>query len=216
MQQKSSVNPRGWALLTLVGGVALASAFFRTPRVDDEGLANESLLPTASGLGRLASLMSSATNPAKIGSTSRDPLPYDFSDFSQQIVPPTASSPTELPAWAPTRSPIDQLISQGAAPPWQLDKASVSTIKPLDPWVNEAATKQQQPAKPSKLASAWPDAKSLPVADSAPALSRSPGSLAGTSQHLRPTSTPGLTPAQTRTPAQPQYVYQPGFHGAAR
>lgn len=216
MQKKSFIGPRGWAVLTLIGGVALASPFLRGPRVDVEGLASESSRSPESGLSRFAAPESTTKNPANIDSASSDTRLYDFSDFSQEIVPPPGSSPTALPAWAPTRSPIDQLISQGTAPPWQSDKASVSTIKPLEPWANAAGTNQQQPTLPSTLASAWPNASSLPVADSAPALSRTPGSLAGTAQHVRPAATPRLRPPVNQTPAQPQYVFQPGFHGATK
>lgn len=216
MQKKYSLGPRGWAVLTLVGGVTLAAPFLRQTPVDIEGFESQSPMSPASGLGPFATSRPTAQNPVNIGSTFGDAAMVDDADFSQQIVPPAGTSPTSLPAWAPTRSPIDQLISQGTAPPWQSDTAHVSTIKPLEPWTDAEGTRLQQPALPSTLARAWPDANSLPVVDSAPSLGRTPGSLAGTAQHARPTTTPRLPPPANQTPAQPQYVYQPGFQGVAK
>lgn len=216
MQRKYSFGPRGWALLTLVGGLLLASPFLRPPQVDVEEFARGSSMPPASGFGPFDTLESTTKKPANIGSASSDSMSVDGTDFSQQIVLPAGTSPTALPAWAPTHSPLDQLISQGTAPPWQSDSASVSTIKPLEPWVNSAGTSQRQHALPSALAHAWPDANSLPIADSAPELGRTPGSLAGTAQHVRRDTLPRLRPPADQTPARPQYVYQPGFHGAVK
>jgi hypothetical protein len=221
MQKKYSLGPRGWAVFTLVGGVTLAVPFLRQPRVGVEGFEIQSPMSPASGLGPFAASEPTARNTANNGSAFGssafgDAAVVDSADFSQQIVPPAGTSPTALPAWAPTHSPIDQLISRGTAPPWQSDTARVSTIKPLEPWTDAAGTSQPQQALPSTLARAWPDGSSLPIADNAPALGRTPGSLAGTAQHARPTATPRLRPPANPTPSEPQYVYQPGFHGAAK
>lgn len=216
MQKKYPLGPRGWAVLTLVGGATLAVPFLRQPRVDVEEFESKSPMSPASGLGPFAASETTSRNTANIGSAFGDAALYDGADFSQQIVPPAGTSPTALPAWAPTHSPIDQLISQGTAPPWQSDAVRPSTIKPLEPWTDAAGTSHQQQALPSTLARTWPDANSLPIVDSAPALGRTPGSLAGTAQHARPTATPRLRPPANPTPSQPQYVYQPGFHGAAK
>ncbi len=213
MQQKSLIGPRGWALLTLLGGVFLAAPFLRQPSVDDASLTGESPKSTAS---EPSHFFAPEIAPTSTASAPSDPMSDDFSGFLKQIVPPAGMSPTALPAWAPTRSPMDQLISQGTAPPWQSDMSNVSTIKPLEPWASGAGTDQPQPALPSTFASAWPDASSVPVADSLPALSRIPGSLAGTAQQVRPATTPRLQPPANQTPAKPQYVFQPGFHGTSK
>jgi hypothetical protein len=219
-QRKSSVGPRGWAMLTLVGGAALATPFLRPPQVDVDGLVTESPLTRTNGPGRLASLESTANGLSDLYPEASEPLRYDF---AQQLAPPAGGSPSRLPAWAPARSPIDQLISQGTAPPWQSNAASVSTIKPLDTWVNAPPTHQPnatgprepQPALPSTAARAWPEASSLPIANSAPAPGRSLGSLTGRSQNFPPATTPQLRAPANSVPVQPQYVFQPGFGGAA-
>ena len=179
MQHKRTyVGPRGWALLTLVSGVALASPFFRAPDVAvDGGLAPPPVSHT-SGLARLASMEFPSTDahgPLQ-GTSGRGQ--YDPSELAQQILPPASASPTELPSWAPVRSPIDQLISQGTAPPWQADSKGESALKPLTPWMNEAGAGQPRPAALSPPAAtaarAWPDAKSLPDARSLPSTTPMP------------------------------------------
>lgn len=166
--KKSYVGPRGWALLTLVSGVALASPFFRAPDVEVDGELAAPPGSHTSGLARLASMEFPSTD-------AHDPLQgasgrgqYDQSNLAQRILPPASASPTELPSWAPVRSPIDQLISQGTAPPWQAGSKGASTLKPLTPWVNEAGAGQPRSAALSPTAATaargWPDATSLPDA----------------------------------------------------
>lgn len=230
MQHKRTyVGPRGWALLTLVSGAALAAPFFRAPDVTtDDSLAAPPPSHT-SGLARLASMEFPATDPGGPVQVTSDRDPYDLSEFSQQILPPASASPTELPSWAPVRSPIDQLISQGIAPPWQSDSKTESTIKPLTPWINEAGAGQPPPAAllppAATAARAWPDATSLPSAAPMPAVDRRPahhdsataatlgnvaptgsgaqgnlvGSLTGTSQTMRAATTPRLRAPEPST-----------------
>ncbi len=240
MQHKTSyVGPRGWALLTLVGGAALAAPFLRPPQSTEP--IPDPQLPAAqtAGLARLASMDLSAANPSGLGRLPNDRSPYDLSDLSQQITPPASAAPSQLPAWAPVHSPIDQLISQGTAPPWQPDSRTESTLKPLAPWINDLAADQPPltPTSPTGAVAlrAWPEANSLPVADRrrsaliepptvgnvAPASSSSPGtimgSLAGTSQSMRAASTPRLRPPESSIapPARRHFVYQPGYHASA-
>lgn len=235
--KKSYVGPRGWAMLTLVGGSALASPFFLSPDVDVEGSVKQSPASHAAGLARLASIELPSIDSNGFARTGSEGSACDLPDLSQQILPPAGTSPTELPAWAPVRSPIDDLISQGAAPAWQSDSTRESTIKPLTPWINGAGIVQSPP--PAAVAArAWPEASSLPVADRraahsgsaiAPALGNvlpaatgvqgSVGNLTSTAQTMRASTVPRLRPPErssTEPPAQRQFVYQPGFSAPAR
>ncbi len=215
MQKNSSFGPRGWAVLTLVGGVTFAAPFLRQPRLAEKQFANASSLPPTSGPNPTEAMRPTTNSSASSGSAFQDSVLADGLGFSERIVPPAATTPTALPAWAPTRSPLDQLISQGTAPPWNSDARNTSTIKPLEPWVNAAESSQPPLALPPTLARAWPDANSLPITDSAPVAARTPGSLAATAQHVYPSSTPRLRQPANPAPTQPQYVYQPGFHGSS-
>ncbi len=240
-QKKSYVGPRGWAMLTLVGGTALASPFFLPPDVDVEGSVKQPPASHAAGLARLASIELPGTDSSGLARTGSA---FDLPDLSQQILPAAGTALTELPAWAPVRSPIDNLISQGTAPAWQSDSAGESTIKPLTPWINGAGTVQPPPPlspplspPAATIARAWPDASSLPVADhrsahsgsaSAPVLGSvlpaatggqgSVGNLTSTAQTMRASTTPRLRPPERSptAPAQRQFVYQPGFSAPAR
>jgi len=81
MQQKYSFGPRGWAMLTLVGGVTLAAPFLRPARVDVEGLTSKSPMSPINGLGPFAASESTAKNRANISSTSDDSMLIDGFDF---------------------------------------------------------------------------------------------------------------------------------------
>lgn len=168
-QKKHHVGPRGWAVLTLVGGAALASPFFQSPTVDSEDAVTQPASSHSTGLARLASLEFSASDVNGHNGIGIQRSSYDQSDLTQQILSPATASPTQLPAWAPVRSPIDQLISQGTAPPWQAHSETVSTIKPLTPWTNQTQAGQPRtaafPPPTATAGGAWPSVSSLPVAD---------------------------------------------------
>ena len=170
MQHNNSyVGPRGWALLTLVGGAALASLFVRPPQAEEPAAAAKVPAAQPEGLARLASMDLSTAHSNGLSRLTNERSLYELSELSQQIVPPAAAAPSELPAWAPVHSPIDQLISQGTAPPWQPDSESQSALKPLTPWINDLANDKPLAALPSPPAAvaqrAWPEASSVPVAD---------------------------------------------------
>lgn len=167
-QRKSFVGPRGWAMLTLVGGFTLAAPFFRPPDVDVEGAVKQPPNSHSTGLARLASMEFQAADPVGPTWDASDRSSFGLPDLSRQILAPASSSPTELPAWAPVRSPIDQLISQGTAPAWHSGAERESTLKPLRPWINQAGAGPLQTAtspapSPATIAArAWPDPGTLP------------------------------------------------------
>ena len=218
----------------------MASPFMRPAEVDLEGSLAPPPASHTAGLARLASMEFSSTDSSGVVSATNPRSPYDRYDLAQQIVSPASAAPTELPAWAPVHSPIDQLISQGTAPPWRSESNRESTLKPLTPWINEAGPGRPRPAAlsppPSATARAWPSASSLPQAAPAAAVDRRQvhsdfatagdvataassaqgglvGSLTGTSQTMRAASTPRLrAPEPSLTPpARRHFVFQPGF-----
>lgn len=221
-QTRFSVSPRGWAMLTLVGGATLASPFLRPPQVDVDDVVSESPLAHGSVPSRLVSQEVSLGWPSDITTAPAGSLPFDSSSLSPHIAPPSASSPAALPAWARTRSPIDQVISQGAAPPWNAPASSGSSIQPLETWVKPLSDNlppRDVAAIASTTAGRWPEMNTLPAKPEvklSTSPNRSPGSLVGSAPSglpstptlMRPQSGPSLTPPTT----QPKFVFQPGFH----
>ncbi|MCA9134292.1 MAG: hypothetical protein KDA45_14085, partial [Planctomycetales bacterium] len=130
MQKKDAfVGPRGWAMLILLGGAGLASPFLRPPQLAGDS----SPIEPPQSARPPANLASFSPSGPRSGSAA-----WDSPVSAQAVEPPsggrqpaaigrslpsTASrlDPTALPAWAPTRSPLDDLIAAGAAPApaWQ-------------------------------------------------------------------------------------------------
>lgn len=151
MQEKQAyVGPRVWAMLILVGGATLASPFLRPPQVDldvDATLTQSPLAhATSPSLGQLASAHNLATYP--------EPTSQDLTRGAQPASPP-------LPSWATPPSPIDGLISQGTAPPWNGDVPQ-SRIQPLQPWSDGRQPRALPSTNPSN-SSAVNDATGLPA-----------------------------------------------------
>lgn len=131
---KSSVGPRGWAILTLVGGAALASLFLRPPQTQQTNHLNDSAASRPAWPGRLASAQLSGEHTAK--------RPLEVSELVSQLdaAPMDAIQgsrlPTpQLPAWATPPSPLDHLISQGTAPPWN-HAPPTQPLEPVGTWFN--------------------------------------------------------------------------------
>jgi len=138
------VGPRGWAVLTLAGGAALASPFLRPPQVDSTHFGSPSAI-APNFTGEAISSNASATNlpsahalPGRVVSGILPTTVSKLDEFAD-------SSPPHLPAWVRPRSPLDDLIARGTAPldSARLDSAqAVETpplqarieLEPLRPW----------------------------------------------------------------------------------
>ncbi len=242
MQQKrnATVGPRGWAMLTLIAGAALASPFLRTPRIDVGGVAPDFSTggPLPIGPGQLAASdwisRQHQSRPAKDRTapvSSGDAL--EWSELTPAANSASGAAAPQLPSWASPPSPLDQLIAQGTAPPWQGESRRDDGLQPLQAWVGETAQSPvPSPIQAARSATVWPPATVPNLApypgDKMPAspaftspsteglaggkdrdaAGRSPGALAGTT--LRSDNRAGPS-----APSSPQFVYQPGYHGPA-
>ncbi len=148
-EKKSTVGPRGWAMLTLLGGATLASPFLRPPSVEVDSAITESPLARSTSnpqnsVGQLASARSRTESAAF-------PTAEELSAFSRQQMEIAAGSEPSLPSWAAPPSPLDALISQGAAPPWNAEPPQ-TRIQPLRPWNSSNARNDRLPSTQAPLA----------------------------------------------------------------
>ncbi len=132
MQRQSFVGPRGWAMFILLSGAALAAPFLRPPQVSTgspalDATVSESPLSPNYATGQLASMRYEAATGVAIGR----PTTAIDSKIGTGFQLPSA-----LPAWATPASPLDALISQGAAPAWK-SGAKAAPLKQLQPWLNK-------------------------------------------------------------------------------
>lgn len=164
--QRSFVSPRGWAMLTLVGGATLASPFLRPPHVDVDSSVTESpLAKTRDPSGMVAAVSYLRTADVDtIADSARSPGQHtgnQLPDFD------SVESAPSLPAWAAPRSQLDELISQGAAPAWE-SESQQAKLQPFQPWMNSnsdsashsfptpgAQAAQHRIAPPACQASPW-------------------------------------------------------------
>lgn len=124
------VGPRGWAVLTLAGGAALASPFLRPPQVDSTHFGSPSAI-APNFTGEAISAIASAANLRATHLPSAHALP---GRVVSGVLPTTVSkldefadsSPPQLPAWVRPRSPLDDLIARGTAP---LDSARLDSAR---------------------------------------------------------------------------------------
>jgi hypothetical protein len=134
-------------MLVLIGGAALASPFLRPPRIEMDANISESPLTRN-------------TRPSPQLATvgfSRDAVPDANGSVASASASETdrsgAYASPKLPAWATQPSRLDDLISQGAAPPWD-DEPSTSHLQPLQPWMDRQLNQRGLP-------STQPDLRSL-------------------------------------------------------
>lgn len=145
----SLMGPRGWALLVLCGGVALASPFLRLPAVDPS-----QQQPAPPELGEAAWLTASfAHEPVDVPPYPGRGLP----PVNHQQLPSTYANqaPVTLPAWAPPHSQLDDLIAQGAAPAWDAEKTQTE-LAPLEPWRNATPPSSRQTSSAPRATSGQP------------------------------------------------------------
>ncbi len=230
--RKATVGPRGWAMLTLIVGAALASPFLRTPRVDvGAGTPQTSNTGTpllAAGQPAPADWFSGPLPPQPTANQAAG-VPargaYDWSELTPAASNSLGSAPPQLPSWAAPPSPLDHLIAQGTAPPWQGDGQSATGPQPLQAWVGEAQCPTQTLDHSTSQASVWPptnipELKPFPDQPILPSprgaspssagfatgqgstdSSRPPGALAGTT--LRSATAPSTTNHHERRAASP-------------
>lgn len=213
---RSTLGPRGWAILTLVAGAGLASPFLRPPQVELAEQISESTLGLSSAPGRLAAVR------LAVDSLPPHALPGTSSPTSTERGSTNSwGSQSQIPEWAQPTSPIDQLISQGAAPRWDQTAVSESPrLAPLQPWGTPTAVAplpsqtiaksadQQLSALPQPTHPLRPTitSNSLGTSNSAPA----PTSPAAVSQLVvQQQIVQQAAPAQAVAPRA--FVFQPGF-----
>lgn len=132
---RSPLGPRGWAILTLVAGAGLASPFLRPPQVELAEQVSESTLGLSSAPGRLATVRLAVDSLPPHALPGTSPKGPSSKGLSERGSTNSWGSQPQIPEWAQPTSPIDQLISQGAAPGW--DQAAISEtprLAPLQPW----------------------------------------------------------------------------------
>lgn len=231
LNYRTSVGPRGLAIITLVGGATLASPFLRPPQVDlVENIAEAPLAYPASP-GRLASLQHSAQPAAQLSHGSADRLSASVSNVPELFdTNNSAAHVTQplLPAWAKPPSPIDHIISKGTAPSWRHESDAASgQLQPLRSWVGGTANRvvvnpeSQREVRP--LPNTQPPQEFIagpptmptttlrePTTDQA-VLPPAIGSLAATSQAVPFQSPSNQTQPQSSIPAASKFVFQPGF-----
>jgi len=192
---RSTLGPRGWAILTLAAGAGLASPFLRPPQVDlAERVSESPMAPTSFPAHLATARRERSTRQGVLGAS--DSLPHGTLPEHG----PSGQSPTQIPEWATPPSRLDQLISQGAAPPWRHENVVESPkLPPLDPWTSLPSL--APPPRPTAV---------LPQ-PSAPVAPATPGSLTATNitSALRsPSNEPTAAPP---APRRTQFVYQPGY-----
>ncbi len=220
MQNKrTSVGPRGLAIITLVGGAALASPFLRPPQVDLVENITESPLTYPTSPGRLAatqhSAQTSTQNAARLPLGSNDQLPASASDVPDPFDTSYSSAPAaepQLPAWAKPPSPIDHVISKGTAQAWRHESdAASSRLQPLQSWVGETADRvvhHEALREVHPLPSMQPP-QEFSVAP--PIVPPALGSLTSASQSVPSHSPPNQIQPQPSAPIASKFVFQPGF-----
>lgn len=220
-------------MLILVGGATLASPFLRPPQVDldiDETLTQSPLAHAKSpttGWGQLASAQNRAAPPPATVAIQPN------LSLNPGVDP---QSPT-LPSWVAQPSPIDGLISQGTAPPWNGD-IHQSRLQPLRPWGSDGQPRELPSTRPQKsptvdYASTLPvspwdtpraPAKLVPIASAEPmstwpdqALPEMPTKSMPPAQHAAPSAaslagaTLRATKTKTSTPASESPRSRPQF-----
>jgi hypothetical protein len=197
MQNKRSyVGPRGWAMLVLVGGATFASPFLRAPRVEvGEDISESPLAYHTRPDGKLSEVSFSR----QVSSPAGDGMVSPASSSRQATDPNQLESPPTLPAWAAPRSRLDDLISMGAAPPWE-DETPSGDLAPLQPWMERQLGARE---RPSTQAGFQRDANQPFV--SAPPTSPFDKSWDGSN----PLSPPPSDLAQQSQPSWPQVVPMP-------
>lgn len=109
------VGPRGWAVLTLAGGAALASPFLRPPQLDSARFeAPSATAPNFAGAHLSFPALDASPNstqhlPTRVVSGA---LPTTLSKLDEFA---DASTPA-LPDWVKPRSPLDELIARSSTP----------------------------------------------------------------------------------------------------
>ncbi len=158
------VGPRGWAVLTLAGGAALASPFLRPPHLDSARLES----PTSNAASFAGGTVSS--NAFDVSLSSAQVLPVRV---VSGVLPTTVSkldefvetSTPEFPAWVKPPSPLDDLIARGTAP---IESAStvetspaqgVVHLQPLRSWQGDGlpSSTPADLAGQALPAQSWPD-----------------------------------------------------------
>lgn len=232
---RTSVGPRGLAMITLVGGAVLASPFLRPPQVDLVENITQSPLAYPTSPGRLASpqpaaqhsaqpaaQLSSGSNDQHSASVANVPELFDTNNSSAQIVEP------QFPAWAKPPSPIDHVISKGTAPSWHHQSDATSgQLQPLQSWVGGTANRvvmhpesqhEVRPLpstqSPQEFVAAPPIMPTTTLREPTTAQAVIPpaiGSLAVASQAVPYQSPSNQTQPQPSIPATSKFVFQPGF-----
>ncbi len=129
------VGPRGWAVLTLAGGAALASPFLRPAQIDSARLASG---PATSELAAWSPIPSeldgfeSSSNllPGRIVSGTLPTTVSRLDDWTTSEIP-------LLPKWVTQQSPLDELISRAKSPAPQPDsyvERPTAELQPLRTW----------------------------------------------------------------------------------
>lgn len=153
MNRNLSFGPRGWAILTLAGGAALASPFLRPAQLKNSQSSSEQ---NAGGL---------TCNPSAYGSGAFESVPAFPADFSDekasgasqpyQVVLrelPSTAAAQQLPAWASKTSRLDDLISSNFASGELPSATPVEAQRPqeMQPWINDPRQRAQSVVVPSE------------------------------------------------------------------
>jgi hypothetical protein len=197
---RSTLGPRGWAILTLAAGAGLASPFLRPPQIDPLQVdlaerVSESPLASSSIPGHLTAAHGernatvAVVNPVGTGANSTLPAQGHMGQSQMQI-----------PEWATPPSPLDELISQGTAPPWRHEQVMNSPkLTPLDPWTSLPAL---APAPRLAVPVPQPSVAAPPV---------TVGSLTATNVTSASRTPTPETPVAAQPTKPKQFVYQPGY-----
>jgi hypothetical protein len=126
MNRILSFGPRGWAILTLAGGAALASPFLRPAQLKKQ--------PSGSELNASETAPTFRTGLAT-GVTSGIQDTYQV--VSQRL--PSKASAEQLPSWVSKKSRLDDLLSNSLAPNELPSTLAVEPQRPqeLRTWVND-------------------------------------------------------------------------------
>ncbi|MEZ6138766.1 MAG: hypothetical protein R3C53_28095 [Pirellulaceae bacterium] len=181
-QKRSTLGPRGWAILTLAGGAALSSPFLRPAQLAQPEPLITDPLPTAPVLAAnygpapsFASQSSMRTGTtASIVEASSPATTVDVSAISnaQKVI---TSNQAALPTWAKKASPLDALIQVGPVAGEFTELAS-GALQPIQPWQSHGTTQDVLASGDdlSQLAaqrhSPWQETADLPAFESQPAL----------------------------------------------
>jgi hypothetical protein len=203
---KKYFGPRGWAVLILAGGAALATPFMRAPRVAMEDEISESPLAKSRG-SNTAFAAASFARPMGFDHLDR---PAGRDDLPEIISPDAGDNLTpDFPSWASPPSRLDDLIAAGAAPPWS-DSPTATTLPPMQPWMNRRLTHSTTPPTTASAPS------HLPSSDTSNQFARraSPWDQPGEAAR-DPNSSQPIKPPPYPTTALPSTAFQPGMTGGS-